>query len=165
MDLISGDYIVPNGQTGNIYSSAESDKPSTATLDIPTQDTSSGVGSAIPASQLGSSASYASSALITTTASSSVLSLSGPAVTPCSTCCNNCGRPSTTMNATMPTITSMSSGSGTGTALFPSYTTGVGNATITPPITVGAGSRQEGAMFSGALVVIVTTLLVLLGLD
>jgi hypothetical protein len=165
VDLISGDYLVPNGQTGNIYSSGESDKPNTATLTIPMQDTSSGVGSAIPASQLGSSASYATPAMVTATTSSSIPSLSGPAVTPCSTCCNNCGRPSTTINATMPAITSMSSGLGKGTALFPSYTTGVGNATITPPITVGTGSRQEAAMFSGALVVIVTTILVLLGLD
>lgn len=165
MDLISGDYIVPNGQIGNIYSSAVSDKPNTATLTISIQDTSSGVGSAIPASQLGSSASYTSQAIVTVTASSSILSLSGPAVTPCSTCCNACGRPSTTVNATMPTITSTPSGSGTGTATFPSYTTGIGNATITPPITVGAGDRLMTCVFSAASLAIVTTMLLLLGLD
>lgn len=162
MDLISGDYLVPDGQIGNIYSSAPSDKPNTATLTVPIQDTSSGVGSAIPASQLGSSASYASQAIATTTAPSSILSLSGPAVTPCSTCCNACGRPSTTINATVSTITSMPSGLGTGTALFPSYTTGVGNATITPPITVGSGASLKTSILSGVVVAIVTTTLLLL---
>lgn len=104
-------------------------------MPIPTQDTSSGVGSAIPASQLGSSVSY---------------SLSGPAVTPCSTCCIECGRPSSTsvlpsttiVNATLPTITSMPSG----TASSQAYATGTGNATITPPISVGAGARVDSVL-------------------
>ena len=137
--------------------------PNTATLPIPTQYTSSGVGSAILASQLGSSASYASPPAATITASSSVLSLSGPAVTPCSTCCNQCGQPSTTVvNATTPTITSLPLGSGTGSAGFPSYGTGVGSATRTPPISFGVGTSLKTLAFSSIAVAIVATMLLIL---
>ena len=169
VNLISGDYEVANGQRGNIYSTATSDKPNTATLPIPTQYTSSGIGSAIPASQLGSSASYTTSPTVTVTAGtvalstpfSSDISLSGPAVTPCSTCCVECGRPSTTVNATMPTT--MPSGSGT----FPGYATGTGNATVTPPIIIGAGARIDSSLLiaSGmitAALVVEATLFILL---
>jgi hypothetical protein len=52
-NLISGDYS-SSGQKGNIYSADPSAKPNTATLSVPPQFTGTGVGSAIPAGQLGS---------------------------------------------------------------------------------------------------------------
>ncbi|KAF2631818.1 hypothetical protein BU25DRAFT_197534 [Macroventuria anomochaeta] len=61
--LTTGDYV-SNGQTinllsgdysgGNIYSAAPQDKPDTSTLSVPAQYTGTGVGAAIPASELGS---------------------------------------------------------------------------------------------------------------
>lgn len=135
-------------------------------MPIPTQFTSSGVGPAVLASQLGSSASYASPPAVSTTASPSLLSLTGPAVTPCSTCCNQCGRPSTTViNATMPTNTSLPLGSGTGSAGFPSYGTGIGSTTPTPPISLGVGSSLKTSTFSIISVAIVATMLFILPVD
>ena len=52
-NLISGEYTNKDGEKGQIYTNA-SDKPNTATLSIPPQFTGTGVGSAIPASELGS---------------------------------------------------------------------------------------------------------------
>lgn len=52
-NLISGGYELANGEKGQIYAN-ESEKPNTATLSIPPQFTGTGVGSAIPASELGS---------------------------------------------------------------------------------------------------------------
>lgn len=61
--LTTGEYV-SNGQTidllngtypgGNIYSAAPQDKPNTSTLSVPAQYTGTGVGAAIPASELGS---------------------------------------------------------------------------------------------------------------
>lgn len=52
-NLLTGDFT-SNGQQGNIYASAPADKPNTSTLSIPPQYTGTGVGSAIPANELGS---------------------------------------------------------------------------------------------------------------
>jgi hypothetical protein len=52
-NLISGDYTLKDGTKGNIYANNEAAKPNTATLHLPAQFTSQGVGSAIPASALG----------------------------------------------------------------------------------------------------------------
>ncbi|KAH6643770.1 hypothetical protein C7974DRAFT_5180 [Boeremia exigua] len=49
INLLSGDY-----SGGNIYSAAPQDKPNTSTLSVPPQYTGTGVGGAIPASELGS---------------------------------------------------------------------------------------------------------------
>lgn len=49
INLLSGDY-----SGGNIYSAAPQDKPNTSTLSVPAQYTGTGVGAAIPASELGS---------------------------------------------------------------------------------------------------------------
>ncbi len=49
VNLLSGDY-----SGGNIYSAAPQDKPNTSTLSVPPQYTATGVGAAIPASELGS---------------------------------------------------------------------------------------------------------------
>ena len=56
-NLISGDYTLVNGQNGNIYGN-ESAKPDTSTMILPTPFTSKGVGSAIPASELGGAETY-----------------------------------------------------------------------------------------------------------
>ncbi|KAF2650956.1 hypothetical protein K491DRAFT_696861 [Lophiostoma macrostomum CBS 122681] len=66
-NLIQGNYTKTGGETGNIYGNNTSDKPNTSTLSIPPQFTGSGVGSAIPASDL------ASIVLITTTIPGSVI--------------------------------------------------------------------------------------------
>jgi hypothetical protein len=52
-NLLSGDYMLKNGMSGNIYANNESAKPNTATLHLPAQFTGQGVGSAIPPSALG----------------------------------------------------------------------------------------------------------------
>ncbi|KAF4628826.1 hypothetical protein G7Y89_g9325 [Cudoniella acicularis] len=52
-NLETGDYKLANGQTGNIYSNYPAAKPNTGTEVLPTQFTSSGVGSAIPVTALG----------------------------------------------------------------------------------------------------------------
>lgn len=52
-NLINGNYT-SGGQQGNIYASDPSAKPNTATLSIPPQYTGTGVGGAIPATELGS---------------------------------------------------------------------------------------------------------------
>lgn len=53
-NLISGQYTKEGGETGDIYAEDTSAKPNTATLSIPPQFTGSGVGSAIPPSEIGS---------------------------------------------------------------------------------------------------------------
>jgi hypothetical protein len=52
-NLETGAYTLVNGSTGNIYSDDEAAKPNILTLPMPSQFTASGVGSAIPASDLG----------------------------------------------------------------------------------------------------------------
>ncbi|KAJ4338951.1 hypothetical protein N0V87_003638 [Didymella glomerata] len=49
INLLTGNY-----SGGNIYSAAPQDKPNTSTLSVPAQYTGTGVGAAIPASELGS---------------------------------------------------------------------------------------------------------------
>jgi hypothetical protein len=53
VDLFSGNYT-KGDEKGNIYSSDPSAKPNTATLSIPPQFTGTGVGGAIPVTELGS---------------------------------------------------------------------------------------------------------------
>ncbi|KIY03438.1 uncharacterized protein Z520_00129 [Fonsecaea multimorphosa CBS 102226] len=52
-NLITGNYRLANGQTGNIYQGDTLEEPNTSTLLMPTPWTSKGVGSAIPASEVG----------------------------------------------------------------------------------------------------------------
>lgn len=56
-NLLSGDFTLVDGTSGNIYGSSLS-KPDTAALAIPTQYTASGSGSAIPATALGQEITY-----------------------------------------------------------------------------------------------------------
>ena len=53
VNLVSGDYT-KDGQSANIYSNNEAEKPNTSTLSIPAQYTGTGVGGAIPVTELGS---------------------------------------------------------------------------------------------------------------
>jgi hypothetical protein len=53
VNLINGNYT-KDGQGANIYSENEAEKPNTSTMSIPPQFTGTGVGGAIPVSQLGS---------------------------------------------------------------------------------------------------------------
>jgi len=57
-NLFTGDYNLPNGQSGNIYGQNPSEQPHTSTLHLPTPYTSSGIGSAIPATEVGTDASF-----------------------------------------------------------------------------------------------------------
>ncbi|CAG8961065.1 hypothetical protein HYFRA_00002607 [Hymenoscyphus fraxineus] len=52
-NLLTGEYTLANGQQGNFYTSNSAAQPNTATLRLPAQFTGVGVGSAIPASELG----------------------------------------------------------------------------------------------------------------
>lgn len=53
VNLVSGNYT-KDGQSANIYSNDEADRPNTSTLSIPAQFTGTGVGGAIPITELGS---------------------------------------------------------------------------------------------------------------
>jgi hypothetical protein len=54
VNLINGTYKKSDGGAGDVYSTNPAEKPNTATLSIPPQWKSAGVGSAIPASELAS---------------------------------------------------------------------------------------------------------------
>ncbi|KAF1832404.1 hypothetical protein BDW02DRAFT_571047 [Decorospora gaudefroyi] len=53
VNLLTGDYT-KDGQSANIYSNNEAERPNTATLSIPPKYTGTGVGGAIPVTDLGS---------------------------------------------------------------------------------------------------------------
>ncbi|KAF2134563.1 hypothetical protein P153DRAFT_352544 [Dothidotthia symphoricarpi CBS 119687] len=53
-NLLSGEYTSSSGEKGNIYANAPQAKPNTATMSKPPQFTGTGVGGALPASELGS---------------------------------------------------------------------------------------------------------------
>jgi hypothetical protein len=65
-NLLNGDFRLENGTTGNIYGEHPEHKPNTTILLMPTAYTSKGVGSAIPASILGSTTSTVATASTTT---------------------------------------------------------------------------------------------------
>jgi len=65
IDLNYGDYTLKDGMKGNIYNGNMSTmKPDTSTLSLPSPWTSSGVGSAIPATGLGTTASLSTGTTI-----------------------------------------------------------------------------------------------------
>ena len=68
-NLFTGEFHLPDGTGGNIYGSNLALQPNTTTLQLPTPWTSSGVGSAIPATEVGSSASYPTTSPPTSSAS------------------------------------------------------------------------------------------------
>lgn len=51
---MTGEYIKSGGEKGDIYSAKPEEKPNTATLSIPPQWTGTGVGSAIPPTEIAS---------------------------------------------------------------------------------------------------------------
>ena len=53
VNLITGDFKTSKGDSGNIYAEHPEAKPNIAALTLPTQFTAAGVGSAIPATELG----------------------------------------------------------------------------------------------------------------
>ncbi|TKA62357.1 hypothetical protein B0A49_10671 [Cryomyces minteri] len=64
-NLLTGDYT-SNSTSGNVYSASPADKPNTSTLSIPPQWTSSGVGSAIPITNLAQVFTYTTTVSATT---------------------------------------------------------------------------------------------------
>ncbi|KAI4644250.1 hypothetical protein J4E93_006150 [Alternaria ventricosa] len=52
VNLVSGDYT-KDGQSANIYANNEAEKPNTSTLSVPAQYTGTGVGGAVPVTELG----------------------------------------------------------------------------------------------------------------
>ncbi|OAP63359.1 hypothetical protein AYL99_02586 [Fonsecaea erecta] len=82
-NLITGTYRLANGQTGNIYQGDTLEEPNTSTLLMPTPWTSKGVGSAIPASDLGAQLTSNSSSMprLPTLTTGSVLSASSDSAT------------------------------------------------------------------------------------
>ena len=72
-NLQTGNYSA-SGSSGNLYSSASTTPPSTATLSIPAQYTGTGVGGALPANSLGNVIVYTTVLPGTTVASGDVVS-------------------------------------------------------------------------------------------
>ena len=64
-NLINGSYTLYNGDKGNFYEEEDAPFPKTATLALPTPWTSSGVGTAIPGSELGAPATHAETSVRT----------------------------------------------------------------------------------------------------
>ncbi|CAF9930445.1 hypothetical protein IMSHALPRED_008175 [Imshaugia aleurites] len=78
-NLLTGNYTLGDGSSGNIYGTPAT-PPNTATLTLPTQDTASGVGSAIPVTALGQEITYTTT-IPGTTVSPSVISTTVSALT------------------------------------------------------------------------------------
>ncbi|KAF2195252.1 hypothetical protein K469DRAFT_543357 [Zopfia rhizophila CBS 207.26] len=76
VNLITGQYTKSGGESGDIYSGDAAAKPNTATLSIPPQWTASGVGSAIPVTELGSVVVYTTTISGTTITTPTTLSAS-----------------------------------------------------------------------------------------
>ncbi|MCJ1371884.1 hypothetical protein MMC20_003104 [Loxospora ochrophaea] len=71
-NLITGNYTLAAGPSGNMYSTDSSARPNTAALTLPTPYTSAGIGSAIPASELGNEITYTTTLPATTVQPSTV---------------------------------------------------------------------------------------------
>ncbi|KAJ9654107.1 hypothetical protein H2198_006787 [Neophaeococcomyces mojaviensis] len=99
INLVYGDYTLRDGQKGNIYNSPDvtSMKPETSTLPMPKPWTSSGEGSAIPATGLGTTGSLSTGTVVTpaTTQAPSI----GESITIVATMtgCNHCPAYNTTI--------------------------------------------------------------------
>ncbi|KAL2214796.1 hypothetical protein M432DRAFT_554792 [Thermoascus aurantiacus ATCC 26904] len=93
VNLITGDYA---DKPGNIYSADPAAKPNTATMHLPSPWTSKGVGSAIPASELGAPATFTTTLPGTTRHPSTV-----PAQTVAATTIDGSAVPGTTKPATI----------------------------------------------------------------
>ena len=131
-----------DGSSGNIYSSqGASAKPNTATLTVPTQYTASGVGSAIPVSQLGEWTTYTTTIPGTTVPPSTIPAHALPA----STASGGTVEPATTEPAS--TIA--------GTTIAPQ------TSTVTTHVAKATAGSQSIAAFNDLFVISRTSLLAL----
>lgn len=121
-NLLTGEYTEDGGESGNIYADDPAAKPNTATMSIPPQFTATGVGSAIPASEIGGT--YVETPSASVNVNSHALATSGAALT----------------------TLSGSTGSPGSTASSPSFT---GNPTVTPG-SQGAVEASFGANAAGS---------------
>ncbi|KAK5071309.1 hypothetical protein LTR64_007812 [Lithohypha guttulata] len=132
VNLVYGEYTLGDGQKGNIYQgeAATSMKPDTATMTRPRSWTSSGEGSAIPATELGTSGEM--STMTTVIAATTEAASTGDSITLIATMtdCQNCPAYNTTIaGLTDPGTTRQASTAVITTAVL--NTTGI----ITPTIT------------------------------
>ncbi|EXJ56900.1 hypothetical protein A1O7_07244 [Cladophialophora yegresii CBS 114405] len=153
-NLITGDYQLANGQRGNIYRADSLDEPNTPSLPIPTPWTSSGVGSAIPASQVGSQAFANTSA----TPSWPILTTTG--VTSTGTLLTSLTNASATRAASslVHNITVLSGGPtvATSSSTPAASSTGPPQPEITPPIPSAAVMWKCGGIYSLWLLAVVS---------
>lgn len=152
INLVYGDYTLVNGTTGNIYNDYPSSSlkpPVTATMLIPSQWTSKGEGSAIPATGLGTTASL--STVTTTFPATTVAPSTGESITIIATMtgCNHCPA----YNTTIPGPTEPG---GTYPASTSIYSTGI----ITPSIvgSIGTSFSRNIAYRLSLVIVGMTTL-------
>ncbi|KAK5065245.1 hypothetical protein LTR84_001083 [Exophiala bonariae] len=135
-NLFTGDFNLPNGQTGNLYAQNKTEQPNLSTLHLPTPYTSSGVGSAIPATAVGTDASYSTQ----------------------STTAIGYGQPQN--------ITQAPTGAPTAGGGFPIVTNIINlTPTITPPIVSGLGAHVEdlsGQKILLVLAIVIGSVVVLL---
>ncbi|PGH23582.1 hypothetical protein AJ80_02362 [Polytolypa hystricis UAMH7299] len=149
VNLIAGNYTFPDGKTGNIYAGHDDEKPNTSTMDIPTQWTSKGVGTAIPPTELGQVATVYTMTVVGTTREATTI----PASTVPATTVDGSVLPGTTVPATTVEGTTVADGTMVMTAPAPegsSLQKGTGSI-----VSIG---RSEGVLLSG--VCLVMTLLV-----
>ncbi|KAI1629895.1 hypothetical protein EDD37DRAFT_74389 [Exophiala viscosa] len=134
-NLITGEYELANGQMGNIYQGDTGAEPNTSSLALPTPFTSTGVGSAIPASAVGSP-------LTITSYTSSMLALTPPSATS--------GLSSSDVSSSMVNVTTSMESAPVGTESSQSSVTTVSptQSQITPPMRNDAAA----APFCGRLV-------------
>lgn len=84
-NLFTGEYTKAGGEKGNVYASEPAAKPNTATLSIPPQWTGTGVGSAIPATELASIITAATTSPVTSAATTGASATGAQNVAPPST--------------------------------------------------------------------------------
>ncbi|KAL2434749.1 hypothetical protein ABEF95_005082 [Exophiala dermatitidis] len=138
-NLITGTYELANGQTGNIYEEDPIEQPNTSTLLLPSPFTSSGVGSAIPASQVGGQATYTPPSMATYTPlpMPTYTSLPMPLLPPMPTSSTTSSANNNITGSGNATDGVRSTRAGTGTGSMTASVTG--DPSLTPPIT-GDGS-------------------------
>lgn len=133
INLVYGDYTLGNGTSGNIYGGISgARKPDTSTMPMPSPWTSTGEGSAIPATGLGTTASL--STVTTTISATTVAPSTGAPITVIATMtgCNRCPA----YNTTIPGPTQPG---GTRPASTSVFTTGI----ITPSIVGSMGGSTD----------------------
>ncbi|KAJ9615073.1 hypothetical protein H2200_001147 [Cladophialophora chaetospira] len=151
-NLITGMYRLANGSTGNIYQGDTLDEPNTSSMPIPTAWTSSGVGSVIPASELGSRPSSNSSGMMPTFASTASTSTSGTVDAHTTTAFGNLCTSSPVANTT--TVPEATPGAATSTSATASAPD------ITPPTTDAATMSASHSLLLLTLGFAVVTVLV-----